>query len=80
MKIHIQLGAFLRDKLPAGSTGGKADLDFDDQATVNTVLDRLGIATDHAHLVMVNGEMERDPGRVLNDGDELAVFPPVAGG
>jgi molybdopterin converting factor small subunit len=80
MQITVKLMASLRTKLPPGAPGGKARLDLDPGATIDSVLDRLGIPGGHVHLVMVNGEMETDRARLLNDGDELTIFPPVAGG
>ncbi len=80
MKIHVKLMALLRTKLPAGSEGGKATLDVPAETTVAAVLEKLGIAGGHVHLVMVNGDMETDRSRALADGDEVTVFPPVAGG
>jgi molybdopterin converting factor small subunit len=43
-------------------------------------LDRLAIPSAQIHLVTINGEMESDRSRVLAEGDEVVVFPPVAGG
>jgi sulfur carrier protein ThiS len=72
--------AALRNKLPPGSQAGKAELDAEAGTTIAGVLERLGIDHGHVHLVMVNGEMETDRQRALQEGDELVVFPPVAGG
>jgi molybdopterin converting factor small subunit len=80
MMIRVKLMASLRSRLPAGAQGGTAQLDVEPGTTVAALLDRLGVATGHVHLVMVNGSMERDRQRALSDGDELVVFPPVAGG
>jgi molybdopterin converting factor small subunit len=80
MTIRVKLMASLRSKLPPGSQLGTAQLDIEEGASVAAVLDRLGIAGGHVHLVMVNGEMEPDRQRRLTEGDELVVFPPVAGG
>jgi molybdopterin converting factor small subunit len=80
MQVRIKLMAALRSKLPPGSTGGTAHLQLEPGTSVAAVLERLGIPSSHVHLVSVNGEMQLDRNRVLNDGDELAVFPPVAGG
>jgi molybdopterin converting factor small subunit len=44
------------------------------------VLQRLSIPDGHVHLVMVNGEAVASRERQLAEGDELVVFPPVAGG
>ncbi len=80
MRVQVKLMAALRSKLPPGSTGGAAQLDLEPGASVATALERLGIAGGTVHLVMVNGAMETDRARLLADGDELVVFPPVAGG
>ncbi|HZT82813.1 MAG TPA: MoaD/ThiS family protein [Gemmataceae bacterium] len=76
MHVRVKLMAALRNRLP----GGTAVMEAGPGATVAAVLDQLGLAAGAVHLVMVNGTMETDRGRVLADGDELVVFPPVAGG
>jgi molybdopterin converting factor small subunit len=70
----------LRGKLPPGSVGGNMKLQTNPGSSITAVLEQLGIQNSHVHLVSVNGEMETDRDRVLADGDELVVFPPVAGG
>jgi molybdopterin converting factor small subunit len=80
MVIRVKLMASLRNKLPPGTPGGTAQLDVEPGTTVAALLDRLGLAGAQVHLVMVNGSMERDRQRALIDGDELVIFPPVAGG
>ena len=80
MRVHVKLMAALRSKLPADTKGGRAEIELDTGASVAAALERLGIGSAAVHLVMVNGGMESDRGRPLADGDELVVFPPVAGG
>ncbi len=76
MQVRVKLMGTLRGKLP----GGSATLDVDAGTTVAAVLERMGVAGGQVHLVMVNGDMATDRQRALADGDELTVFPPVAGG
>ena len=78
MQIRIKAMGALRSKLPAGSQGNTWDLESG--ATVATALEKLGLSTGQVHLVMVNGEMDHDKNRQLNEGDEVTLFPPVAGG
>jgi molybdopterin converting factor small subunit len=80
MQIGVKLMASLRSKLPPGSTGGTTRLDVKPGTTIAAALEQLGIPSAHIHLVTINGEMEADRSRVLVEGDELVVFPPVAGG
>jgi len=72
--------AHLRSKLPPGSSGGAAQVQLQPGSTVASVLEELGLGDGYVHLVVVNGVQESDRGRVLHEGDEIVVFPPVAGG
>jgi molybdopterin converting factor small subunit len=80
MKVQVKLMATLRSKLPPDTKGGTVQLDLDQGATVQTVLDRLDIGSGLVHVVMVNDAMETDRSRPLADGDSLVILPPVAGG
>ena len=80
MRVGVKLMASLRSRLPPDAPRGTAALEVEPGTTVASVLDRLGVPSGHVHLVMVNGSMERDRQRMLADGDEVVVFPPVAGG
>ncbi len=83
MKITLKLYASLMDCLPPGTRGNVLALEVDNGATVQAVLDRHHVPDKLAKLVLVNGQFiaptERS-GRVLSEGDELAAWPPIAGG
>ena len=79
MQVSIKLFATLRKKLPKGSMG-KATLDLADQATINDLIHQLDIPLDLAQMVLVNGEQTREFDQALTDGDQVSIFPPVAGG
>jgi molybdopterin converting factor small subunit len=80
MHIRVKLMGALRSKLPPNAQGGVARLELQPGATIQTALEQLAIAGGHVHLIMVNGAQESDHARHLEDGDEVVVFPPVAGG
>ena len=80
MKVQVKLMASLRSKLPPEAKGGAVQLDLGPGATVADVLNQLGIAPSHVHVVMVNDAMETDRKRPLVEGDTLVILPPVAGG
>lgn len=80
MQVKVKLMGVLRSKLPPGSQGGRAMIEAEVGTPVAAILERLGIAGGHVHLIMVNGAMELDRQRALGEGDEVTVFPPVAGG
>lgn len=87
MKVRVKLYARLERYLPEREAGrasrNEADLEVADGATPADVFHRLGLPGEYCHLVLVNGVFvqpsERDT-RGLEDGDHLAVWPPVAGG
>jgi sulfur carrier protein ThiS len=83
MKIRIKLFALLSRYLPPDSTGNEADLEVPDGATAAAIIADLELPSEHCHLVLVNG-VYLAPGargdRPLQEGDALAIWPPVAGG
>ncbi|MHB8764101.1 MAG: MoaD/ThiS family protein [Deferrisomatales bacterium] len=77
MVVKLKFFAGLRDFLPKGPSPCPAE--FPAGTTVGGVLGSFGIPEDKPKILLVNGR-HAELGRVLEDGDELAVFPPVAGG
>ncbi len=77
MVVKLKFFAGLRDALPPGQVPYPAELP--PGTTVGGVLTRFGIPADKPKILLVNGR-HADLDRALADGDELAVFPPVAGG
>ena len=55
------------------------DFDIADGTTVREVMDVLDIPEGQATLIFVNGR-HAEFDRVLNDGEVLALFPPIGGG
>jgi molybdopterin converting factor small subunit len=93
MQIQVQLFSILRDCLAerAGARGGQASLTLPEGTTLAELIVHLGIdrrlgfqpseVVDRAGWqVMVNDRFEPDVGRILHDGDQVRIFPPVAGG
>ena len=83
MRVTVKLYATLSDYLPSGSKNNRIDIEVAEQATVFDVLQPFGLPSRLTHLVLVNGVFvppEARAGTVLNEGDALAVWPPIAGG
>ena len=79
MTITVALYAGLARFLPSGARDRKAPIDVPDGAAVRDVIRRLGIPDDVLCIPVVNGARVT-AGRVLRDGETLALFPPLAGG
>jgi molybdopterin synthase sulfur carrier subunit len=79
MRISVTLHGTLRRFLPAGSSGNAAGLDMPEGATVADVVARLGIPPDHTKM-MVSGDEYLETTSILHDGQEVNLFPPLAGG
>lgn len=80
MQIQVKLMGALRSKSPPGAQGGRAQIELPAGSSVINLLELLGVTSSQIHLVMVNGEMDRDRNRILVERDEVVIFPPVAGG
>ncbi len=81
MKIEIKLFANLKKLLPPDAEGSTATLEVEDGLTVAALVEQLQIPKEMAQLVLVNGvNIEGEYSRILQEGDTVGVFPPVAGG
>jgi sulfur carrier protein ThiS len=88
MRITLKLYAMLRDRLPLEvdgqrRNGNELPLNVPDDSTVQAVIDRFSLPPKLVHLVLVNGVYvapEARAGHVLGPDDELAIWPPIAGG
>jgi len=74
MNVKVKLFASLRSFGPDEQV-----LELPDQMTIDEVVQLLRIPATIRLLRIVNGE-HRPADHVLKDGDELALFPPIAGG
>lgn len=83
MQVQLELYASLMRHLPPGADRHRVTLDVPPGTTAHALLDRYQVPFEQAHLVLRNGvflhQQERDE-VLLEDGDVIAVWPPVAGG
>ena len=83
MKIQLKLYASLGQYLPPEAEKNEILVDTQETTTVAGLLREYDVPSGMCHLVLVNGKFippgERDQFK-FNDGDALAVWPPVAGG
>lgn len=80
MRLALELFATLAPFLPSDArSDGTATLEIDEAATVQDVLGLLEIPSTVPCITLVNGH-DATPGQVLQDGDVLSLFPPLAGG
>ena len=81
MNIIIRLFATLRRFGPPNLKIGESfDLEISQNFNVQDLLLHLGIKREQAKIIMINGVGITDVTYVLNEKDEVAIFPPVGGG
>jgi sulfur carrier protein ThiS len=79
MQARINVYGFLKNFVPSRFRHPPVDFEFDSPITVHKVLTViLGLQTQE-HTVLVGGKIV-NTGYVLQDGDEVHIYPPIAGG
>lgn len=79
MQVQVYLFSVLRKHLPPGSERGQATVTLPDGATVADLVAQLGIDR-RVRLVVVNGVHDQNHQRLLEDGDQIKLFPTMVGG
>lgn len=84
MKVGLKLFATLGRYLPGpAKAGSRVDLDLAEGGTVLELIRLQGVPLDQCTLVLVDGVFlarEDLAGRVLREGEVVAIWPPVGGG
>lgn len=83
MEIRVKLYASLAEYLPVGAIRNEIAMLVPTAATPTQIIHRLGVPETMCHMVLVNGVYITPEVRSvseLEEGDHLAVWPPVAGG
>lgn len=74
MQIEIKCFATLSGFTPEGNM-----MTVEDGATIQQVIDALGITPEDVKIMFINGK-HKSLSSVLNEGDRLGLFPAVGGG
>jgi sulfur carrier protein ThiS len=84
MRINFKLFAMLQDYLPPeGRQANATTLELQEGTTILQVIERFGLPEKSCHLVLIDGNFvpaAARGGRILRDGETLAIWPPIAGG
>jgi sulfur-carrier protein len=79
IRIKVRVYAGLRRHLPHLGLGESEQMEIPHGVSVGELLDRLGISRAEAKSCFVNN-LKQDLDHRLQDGDEVAIFPPIGGG
>ncbi len=79
MKVSVTCFGAVRDYLPAGTAGNRAEVELAPAATAGDLVDCLGAPRRFIFSLLVDGtRAELDA--VLQDGSEVTLMPPFSGG
>ncbi len=79
MTVHVRLFATLRQHLPNAELGQATPIEIGDGATIADLYARLSIPRETVKNAFVRGIVRADD-FVLQEGDDVGIFPPIAGG
>ena len=79
IQVRVKLFATLGRYALNGVAGAPFEMEFSEGATLDNVVDRLSLPRDEVKVFFVNGRA-RPNDWILKPGDEVGIFPLVAGG
>ena len=78
-EVEVRLYASLRKYQPNPTSGEAIVIALDDEAKLENLLNELRVPKEAVAIAMVNGNWEKE-NYLLQDGDRIGFFPPIAGG
>ena len=83
MNITFKLYATLATSLPADAHKNQVKISVPENTTIMDLIEKYNVNKELCHLILVNGNYTpfiNANQTILNEGDTLAIWPPVAGG
>ena len=80
MRVEVRLYATFVQYAPSQRAGDPFEAKTEDSASLSDLIRKLEIPEAEVHLTIVNGRIVHDRSRTLQNGDRVALFPPVGGG
>ena len=80
MRVDARLYAAFVKYAPTQHAGDPFEVELEDSASLTDLIRKLGIPEGEVHLAIVNGRIVHDRSQSLQEGDRVALFPPVGGG
>jgi sulfur-carrier protein len=79
VNIEVRLFANFRDYLPTGSNSFGVIKSIEGQMTIKELVREMGLPENSPKVIIVNG-LHANLDYLLNEGDVISIFPPLAGG
>jgi molybdopterin converting factor small subunit len=79
VRVHVKLFASLRYHRPGLEIGQSFPVELTTGATIDNLVQHLGLPPEEVKLVYVNGRSQTEE-YALTEGDQVGIFPPVGGG
>ena len=79
MKVEVECFGAMRDYLPEGTAGNRAEIEVGERSRVGDVIDALGAPKHLVYALLVDGEKGKLD-QVLDEGAVVTLMPPFAGG
>ena len=77
--VHVKLFSVLRQNYPGWRLGEAMPVELPAQASVRQLIEHLALPADLVKVVFVNNRIREDH-TILQEGDQVGIFPPVGGG
>ena len=79
MNVNVQLFAYFRKEIKDLDAEGRKTVKLPENSKMSDLLNAIGIPQGRFKLIIHNGLHCRED-KVLADGDQVSIFPPIAGG
>lgn len=79
MRVQMMLYASLAHLLPDDRVGNSCVIETGNGSTIGDLMNMMKVPRDQTKVIFLNGRHANED-QVVQEGDRVAVFPPVAGG